>query len=519
MRGPRADTQSSDRRAHSVGGIRSSQDGDTSLERPPVQNTRAGRLLESELKERRAADTERCSLMRVAITSDHRLLWAGWTSVSMSVTGGHMHLVTRAHIGVAVVVLLAACGSTQSGVTVESVTSASVVSFPGESLVWTRLSAAEESLHELGHQRMFDVAVGYGVLVAVGEDTFVEGYEGETDAAAWWSSDGLAWERVPHNESTFGGADSQRMVSVAALPNGFVAVGIHEDAGQGDAAVWFSLDGRSWERVAHDEGVLGGAGVQRMDAVAAFPDGVVAVGLQNVDGDADGAVWLSPDGLRWSRVTHVESVFGGTGNQEILAVTPLDGGLVAVGVDTADGDLDGAVWWSSDGVTWQRIQDDGVLDGPGDQIMLSVCAVPDGVVAVGVETGSTESDELRAAVWWSEDGRAWERIGDATLDAESTAAYSVECSGFGVWMAGVAFGAETLVLWSSPDGRVWDRLPDRPAFEATFDFGPQRQVWPRALASVPATALSTEGLVMVGLEASIRWGDEPAIWMATAIDP
>jgi hypothetical protein len=306
------------------------------------------------------------------------------------------------------------------------------------------------------------------------------------------------------------------MVSVAALPNGFVAVGIDADAGQGDAAVWISQDGRSWGRIAHDEEVLGGPGVQRMDAVAAFPDGVVAVGLQNVDGDADGAVWLSPDGLRWSRVAHVESVFGGTGNQAIQAVTAVDGGLVAVGVDNAEGSLDGAVWWSSDGQAWQRIQDDDALGGPGDQIMMSVCAVPDGVVAVGVETGSAESEELRAAVWWSEDGRTWERIRDATLDAESTAAYSVECSEL-IWMAGVAFGAATVVLWSSPDGRVWDRLPDRPAFEASS--GLQRQLWPRALAAVPATALRTEGLVMVGLEESIRWGDEPVIWMASAINP
>ena len=82
-----------------------------------------------------------------------------------------------------------------------------------------------------------------------------------------------------------------------------------------------------------------------MDSVTAGGPGLVAVGYDLFDAGFDAAVWTSPDGVNWSRVPHNEAVFGGTGTQEMNAVTAGGPGLVAVGsARLPDGDGDGAVW-------------------------------------------------------------------------------------------------------------------------------------------------------------------------------
>ena len=53
-----------------------------------------------------------------------------------------------------------------------------------------------------------------------------------------------------------------------------MAVGSFENNDDGDAAVWTSVDGMSWSRVAHDEAVFGGVGGdQRMHSVTAGGSG------------------------------------------------------------------------------------------------------------------------------------------------------------------------------------------------------------------------------------------------------
>ncbi|HSQ36387.1 MAG TPA: hypothetical protein VLS92_00670, partial [Acidimicrobiia bacterium] len=184
------------------------------------------------------------------------------------------------------------------------------------------------------------VAVGGPGLVAVGYD-----YSGgDWDAVAWTSADGLAWSRVAHDESVFGGVDGQEMWSVAAGGPGLVAVGYDESDGDRDAAVWVSADGLAWSRVPHDETVFGGTEEQEMAAVEASGSGFVAVGDDNSGGNWDAAVWVSPDGLTWSRVPHDRPVFGGAGNQSMWGVTAVGADLVAVGESGGGDDWDAAAW-------------------------------------------------------------------------------------------------------------------------------------------------------------------------------
>jgi hypothetical protein len=113
-----------------------------------------------------------------------------------------------------------------------------------------------------------------------------------------------------------------------------------------------------------------------MHAVAAGGPGLVAVGREGLgaDGNGSAAVWTSVDGFTWSRVPHDETVFGGTGGQQMFGVVVGGPGLVAVGREGlgADGNGSAAVWTSPDGFTWSRVPDDEeIFGGPSEQRMVS----------------------------------------------------------------------------------------------------------------------------------------------------
>jgi hypothetical protein len=232
------------------------------------------------------------------------------------------------------------------------------------------------------------------------------------------------------------------MFGVTAGGPGLVAVGRDGPVadGEGDAAVWTSLDGFTWSRVPHDEDVFGGQGEQRIVSVTAGGSGLVAVGFDRPaeQGEGNAVVWTSPDGFTWSGVPHDEAVFGGDSRQIMLSVTTGGPGLVAVGTDgyTYGGDedphterpdelatvalaSDAAVWTSPDGFTWSRVpHDEDVFATSGEQYpagaheerMLSVTAGGPGLVAAGFD--SVDDCGWDSAVWTSPDGLTWSRVPD-----------------------------------------------------------------------------------------------------------
>ena len=166
----------------------------------------------------------------------------------------------------------------------------------------------------------------------------------------------------------------------------------------GDGAVWFSEDGDNWI-LQPDVGELGGSGRQALLRAGRFePAGggaemLVAVGYEERGSDEDGAVWIAEDRSSWRRVR--SDAFGGDGNQRILDVTANEnGGVVAVGyADSGEGDLDAAVWFSDDGVDWQRLESE-ILGGPGDQKITRLLS-PAGRASVFIAGGSDTSSENR----------------------------------------------------------------------------------------------------------------------------
>jgi len=188
-----------------------------------------------------------------------------------------------------------------------------------------------------------------------------------TDAVVWTSVDGITWSRVPQDVVVFGGPGDQSMSKVIAGGPGLVAVG--SDAVGNDntanAAVWTSVDGLIWSRVRNDEVIFGGPNAQRMTSVTTGGPGLVAVGVDGLDVggadfDLDAAVWTSVDGITWSRVAHDEVAFGGVGSQWMSGVATTDGTLVAVGRDGTGvwgvaGTVTAAMWTSTDGIVWSRV--------------------------------------------------------------------------------------------------------------------------------------------------------------------
>ncbi|MFH1330465.1 MAG: hypothetical protein ABIJ48_07440, partial [Actinomycetota bacterium] len=279
------------------------------------------------------------------------------------------------------------------------------------------------------------VAGGPG-LIAVGSAD--DDYYG--DGAAWVSSDGLAWTRVPDDAGVFGGQHdyglhdgAQWLSDVIAWNGGFVAVGGDgrgSDSPECEAAVWLSPDGVTWTRVP-DQEALGGPGGQAMTAVTLGGPGLVAVGESNETVfDPHAAVWLSADGVTWARVDPTaiegEGTVAGVGTGAVMTdVIQGAPGLIAVGiVDPYGHQKLPAVWVSSDGSTWDQILlEPGVSGDTRASIPNAIAAGPHGFVAVGeMSEGLVQGNDAYgqadfgyAAVWMSEDGIDWRLA--AVLDA------------------------------------------------------------------------------------------------------
>jgi hypothetical protein len=287
----------------------------------------------------------------------------------------------------------------------------------------------------------------------------------------------MAWTRI--ESDVFGGSEWQLLNDIAVGGPGLVAVGADGSGGDDNAAVWYSTDGHTWSRVAHDEAVFGGSGDQYMIAVTAGGRGFVAVGQDISEDGTTGvsAVWVSEDGITWIRVPHDEAAFGGGEQTTFMKdVTSFGSGLVAVGGESTGGLVDAAAWISTDGVTWERVPpDEAVFGGPQYQIMWAVVPAGPGLVAVG-QGGDHfgERPGQPAAVWTSTDGRDWSRVSD---QAALLSGYTSEGAHNGDWarMDDVIVGGPGLVaagrvgrcqdftctedaaVWTSIDGVIWER--------------------------------------------------------------
>jgi hypothetical protein len=302
---------------------------------------------------------------------------------------------------------------------------------------------------------MLGRSIAFGLVLAAsacGGSSLREG-----DAAVWISPDGTTWSRV--ESTSLGGPGDQQMTAVTTFGDGLVAVGFQRLDGVADGRVWLSDDGEDWRVV--DDPALAGDGATFLWKVAETPVGLIAVGVSSGPADEDAAVWLSDDGVSWTRVTDPD--LGGSGDQGAGSIAVLDD-LILIGgwsqentavwtswdgvdwsppialpqtgfpsvindFETVGGQIlavgshgtDAGAWVSSDGVTWVRIEGP-ALGGDGSQFVRSITVGPRGLLAVGNEEiyerifflGRGAESRVKAAVWSSTDGSVWERVVDST---------------------------------------------------------------------------------------------------------
>jgi len=264
---------------------------------------------------------------------------------------------------------------------------------------WTRVRDDPAAFGAGSDEMMYAVVTGGPGLVAVGKSYRDVDHQGYPTLAAtvWTSRDGINWIRVPDDKAVLG---KGRIRGVTSGGPGFVAVGVSDDG----MPVWTSPDGTNWAPIPDDAAVLGGANL--FDVTSGGP-GLVAVGshLEPV-GDVFmvpmPAVWTSADGTTWARVAYDGNAFGDEGGR-INAVTVGGPGLVAVGESGGAA----AAWTSTDGMAWTRVPHDDAVFGRAEEAtearIYDVTVGGPGLVAAGAIGHD-------AAVWTSTDGTAWKRV-------------------------------------------------------------------------------------------------------------
>lgn len=149
-------------------------------------------------------------------------------------------------------------------------------------------------------------------------------------AAVWHSSDANTWRRV--DAPAFAMTQAQEISALAVLHGMLVAGGAATENGTDAAAIWTSPDGTAWERVPHDEATFGGAGSDAVTILLPAGDGILALGRSSPGKlDSDAAVWTSRDARDWRREPAPAEVFGGPTIEEFLTAAIVTDRVAATG--------------------------------------------------------------------------------------------------------------------------------------------------------------------------------------------
>jgi hypothetical protein len=202
--------------------------------------------------------------------------------------------------------------------------------------------------------------------------------------------------------------------------------------------------GPAWTAVT-DLSMFGSATVHD---VSSNGTGFVAVGSVVTNGVPNGAIWTSTDGLTW-KATTVDAP-----SATFLRVADTGTGLVAIGSQCGGGgECGGSTFWSSpDGATWT--QHGGYEDW---SYLVALAHGSFGVLAAGADwsTGYPENP-ADVAAYLSRDGSSWKRVtSDAAFKAATVGA--IAAGGPGV----VALGnrSSSVTAWTSTDGVTWAAVP------------------------------------------------------------
>lgn len=316
---------------------------------------------------------------------------------------------------------------------------------------WT--SAMVEGADGAAMTDVFTVEEGF---LAVGHRRDGERYE----PAVWSSKDGRSWHPVMSDafEARPAGGDDavMRAVSVGTLT---VAAGHEGDdpSGDGPVAFWVSSDeGKTWERVPHDDEVLVDGQVR--DVTTSSDGSWIAVGSTDNPAGRRGSVWRSPDGRVWEVLSPKST---GEGDVAFNVVTTGGDGLLALGHDRGGGDGTKApVWTSSDGTSWRQVRMPRDLLDATARVQDAIPWRQEGLL-LAVDEGPSEASRIEVLSRLDtdvDDGTAWR---STTVAAGGTHAAALLDTGDGhVLLVGWAIidGDPALRAWSTKDGQSWEPI-------------------------------------------------------------
>ena len=170
--------------------------------------------------------------------------------------------------------------------------------------------------------------------------------------AAWTSEDGLRWTKVP-DQAAFRPEDGEiavRLLHVAHGEAGYVAIGDFSAPVNPGWTLFSSPDGTYWTR--HSADTFGGASLLGIAAVA--DRYVIAGTIGEYSDDPTAAVWTSIDGRSWDETRLDASQVAGIAEAPTgIMVT----GSVVDGHEPTASPMDGSdrAFWSADGSTWEAV--------------------------------------------------------------------------------------------------------------------------------------------------------------------
>jgi hypothetical protein len=267
--------------------------------------------------------------------------------------------------------------------------------------VWTSVDAVhwvrqDDSPFKGGS--ILDTAVGPAGVVAVG---YVSG--AGPDAAVWFTKTGSDWRKtsLPGDTSkddrafavTATGAGFVA-VGWTGFVDGYPIEGREPRPWEGDAAAWYSADGLVWQRA----GVEGnGKDAALMEDVVSSDHGLVATGYLHIGTEPPPAAWTSDDGIHW----RVAVDYPNPRPESFKPAVPISwvsaffsDGHRMVAQDER-GEEGPAFQESPDGVTWRKLSN----SGPGMEKLpwlepQAVVVLPDGLVVF--DSGAYRPQVFRA---------------------------------------------------------------------------------------------------------------------------
>jgi len=292
---------------------------------------------------------------------------------------------------------------------------------------------------------------------AAGNGRFVLGGCRNSDGGfpLWWSDDGSTWQRAQ------GPGDVACVTDIEASAFGYYA------KTEGAQKLLHSEDGAGWEQLDLSDD-FGSGFTDRLGTVSAVfvspdDDRVTLLSSRAAENESRIATLVTTtDGVTWEEgPADSAALFD---SSTVSAVIEGGSGLLAVGASPGGEFVPtAAVFTSPNGLDWTRVTPRNAdFD---DSSMLDVMAIGTGYVAVGAAPFKTG---LMTA-WTSPDGIAWSLSPSPSPSEEtdpavaSMAAETLTTAGGSIWAAGLDFDArrgrpEGLpAIWSSADGVTWTR--------------------------------------------------------------